>query len=343
MNGSNAEFFKTNVALRITALWAFSEAFMGGILHGLKIPFAGLVLAFVASVCITLIALGNHKKGDILKATLLVIAVKFILSPHTPPMAYAAVLIQGAAGEGLFLYKRNIKPAAFILTLFSLMYSAFQHLLTLTIVFGNNFWKAIDIFLNKITQSFFKDAVHYSLYLVLFYLGAYLIAGIAGGILNTRIIKNVQEGNNTPALLQALKNLPIANSQIFSNKKSAKRKKIFSLVFGGLMLLLLLFSYLPYFNESFPQSKILELITRAVIIILVWNYFISPLLKLQLKKWVEKYKEKNSNALQQVIALLPGVKTLLQQSWILSQQPKKWNRFKSFINNTVLLIVHHEP
>jgi hypothetical protein len=46
--------------------------------------------------------------------------------------------------------------------------------------------------------------------------------------------------------------------------------------------------------------------------------------------------------LQQVIALLPGIKIILQQSWQLSQQPTKWLRFKSFINNTVLLIVHHE-
>ncbi len=112
----NKDFFKTNVTLRITALWAFSEAFMGGILHGLQIPFAGLVLGFVAAVCITLIALGNTQSGEILKATLLVIAVKFILSPHTPPMAYLAVLIQGAVGELLFLNKRFFKLAAFILT-----------------------------------------------------------------------------------------------------------------------------------------------------------------------------------------------------------------------------------
>jgi len=182
MNLINKEFYKTNVTLRITALWAFSEAFMGGILHGLQIPFAGLALSFVASVCITLIALGNNKKGEILKATLLVIAVKFILSPHTPPMAYIAVLIQGAVGELLFLNRKAVKPAAFILTLFSLVYSAFQHLLILTIVFGKAFWQAIDIFLNKITQSFLKDAVHYSLYIIVFYVGCYLVAGIAGGL-----------------------------------------------------------------------------------------------------------------------------------------------------------------
>ena len=176
-----SEFYKTNVTLRITALWAFSEAFMGGILHGLKIPFAGLVLSFVASVCITLIALGNDKAGEIIKATLLVIVVKFILSPHTPPMAYLAVLIQGLVGEMLFFRRMALKPAAFVLTLFSLMYSAFQHLVILTIIFGKGFWEAIDIFLNKITQSFVQSAVHYSFYLILFYLACYLVAGVAGG------------------------------------------------------------------------------------------------------------------------------------------------------------------
>lgn len=336
------EFYKTNVTLRITALWAFSEAFMGGILHGLKIPFAGLVLAFVASVCITLIALGNNKKGEILKATLLVIVVKFILSPHTPPMAYVAVLIQGVIGELLFLNRRALKPAAFILTLFSLLYSAFQHLLILTIIFGKGFWNAIDVFLNKITQTFIKDSVQYSLYIVFFYVGCYLIAGIAGGLLNVKIINSVQLGNKTNTLLQQVNSLPIQNGDIFTNKKTVKRKKSFALFFGGLMLLLLIFSYIPFFNIGYVKYQIPQLIIRGIIIILVWNYFITPLLRLQIQKWVTKYKEKNGNALQQVIALLPGIKVILQQSWQLSQQQTKWLRFKNFINNTVLLIVHHE-
>jgi uncharacterized membrane protein YagU involved in acid resistance len=342
MNLINAAFYKTDVTLRITALWAFSEAFMGGILHGLKIPFAGLVLAFVASVCITLIALGNNKKGEILKATLLVIAVKFMLSPHTPPMAYVAVLIQGAVGELLFLNRKALKPKAFILTLFSLLYSAFQQLITLTIIFGKGFWQAMDIFLNKITQSFIKTAVHYSLYLVLFYVGCYLLAGILGGLLNIKIIKAVQAGNQTNALLQQLNNLPLSNESIFTNEKSIKRKKNIAFIFGSLMLLMLIFSYLPFFSKGFTKSQIPQLILRGVIIILVWTYFITPLLRMQIQKWVTKYKEKNNNALQQVIALLPSVKIILQQSWQLSQQPKKWLRFKSFINNTVLLIVHYE-
>lgn len=342
MNLVNTAFYKTSVTLRITALWAFSEAFMGGILHGFKLPFAGLILSFVASVCITLIALGNNKKGEIIKATLLVIAIKFILSPLTPPMAYLAVFIQGAVGELLFINRRFLKTSAFTLTLFSLLYSAFQQLLTLTIIFGKGFWQAMDIFLNKITQSFSTNAIHYSLYLVLFYVACYLAAGIIGGFLNIKIIANVQSGNQTHTLLEQLNNIQLSESTDIANTKSAKRKKGFTIIFGCLMVLMLLFSYLPFFSKSFGKSQIPELIIRGTIIILVWNYFITPLLRLQIEKWVHQYKERNSGILQQVIALLPGIKIIVQQSWQLSAQTKKWNRFKLFINNTVLLIVHHE-
>jgi hypothetical protein len=85
-----------------------------------------------------------------------------------------------------------------------------------------------------------------------------------------------------------------------------------------------------------------ELAIRAVIVVLVWNYFVNPLLRLQLQKWVEKYRQKNSSRLQQVIALLPGIRTVLQQSWQLSHQEKRWPRLKTFINNTVLMITYHE-
>ena len=262
---SNAAFFKTNVTLRITALWAFSEAFMGGILHGLKIPFAGLVLAFVTSVCITLIALGNHSKGEIIKATLLVVAVKFILSPHTPPMAYVAVLIQGVAGELLFLQRKNIKPAAFILTVFSLLYSALQHLLILTIIFGKEFWLAMDIFLNKIAHIFVRDTVSYSLYILSFYIGCYVIAGIAGGIINISIINSVQSGYKTTALLHRLNYLPAPASNFLVGEGRPGRKKTLAFIFGSLMLVLLVFTYLPFFKSGFPASAIMVLITRAVV------------------------------------------------------------------------------
>jgi hypothetical protein len=337
---STAVFFKTNVTLRVTALWAFSEALAGGILHGLKIPFAGLVLAYVASVCITLIALGNNKKGEIFKATLLVIAIKFILSPHTPPMAYVAVLIQGVAGELLFMQRKYLKPAALILTVFSLVYSAFQHLLILTLIFGKDFWQAIDIFLNKIARVFVEDAVSYSIYIVGFYIACYLLAGLAGGILNMSIINSVQSGYKTGMLLDRLNNLPAPVNPVLVEVGKPERKKTIAFIFGVIVGALLIFSYLPFFNAPFTGAAIALLLARAVLILLAWKFLIAPLLQIQIQKWVSRYKKKNEHTLHEVFALLPEIKIILQQSWQLSYKPTNWLRIKNFINNAVLLIVH---
>jgi hypothetical protein len=257
-------------------------------------------------------------------------------------MAYIAVLMQGLMGELLFLNRKFLKPAAFMLTLFSLMYSALQQLIILTVIFGTGFWQAIDIFLNKITQSFTGDAMHYSLFIILFYLACYLLAGILGGFLNIKMINVVQSGNSNQSLLYQFNQLAASSPPAVEQVKNTGRKKWGSIIFGGLMLLILVCSYLPFFNELFRKAFMPELVIRAVIVVLVWNYFVNPLLRLQLQKWVEKYRQKNSSRLQQVIALLPGIRTVLQQSWQLSHQEKRWPRLKTFINNTVLMITYHE-
>lgn len=339
MNVNYSDFFKTNVTLRITAIWALSESFLGGILHIFKLPFTGLILSFIASVCITLIALGNNKRGEIMKATLLVIAIKFMLSPHTPPMAYLAVLIQGGAGELLFLSKKIIKPKAFILTLFSLLYSAFQQLITLTIIFGKPFWNAIDIFLNKITQSFIQDSINYSLYIVVFYVGCYLLAGIYGGIFNITIINKIQEGNQNNLIFNQIKNLQIPESSFTIETKKSKNNN-FKIAIGCLLLILLIASYFPVFKLGFLKSSIIEIIVRGVIIIGIWTFLITPILQNRIKKWITNFQEKNSNQIQQIILLFPSIKIIVQQSWLLSQNTKR--RFQNFIYNTALLIVHRE-
>ena len=100
--------------LRITALWAFSEAFLGGLLHGFHVPFTGLVLSSFAAVCIASLTINDYAKGKILKATLLVIIVKAILSPHTPPTAYFAVFLQGFFGELIFSSRLPFKISALL-------------------------------------------------------------------------------------------------------------------------------------------------------------------------------------------------------------------------------------
>ncbi|MGB5288359.1 MAG: hypothetical protein WBN42_07680, partial [Ignavibacteriaceae bacterium] len=67
--------------LKITALWAFSESAFGGILHALTIPLRGLFISSAAVLFISLIALFAKSNKDILKATIIVILIKAVVSP----------------------------------------------------------------------------------------------------------------------------------------------------------------------------------------------------------------------------------------------------------------------
>lgn len=338
MNHLQTTVFNTGVVTRITALWAFSEAFLGGILHGFKVPFAGLALSLVAAISMVLIAANDNGKGVVLKATLVVIAVKFILSPHTPPMAYAAVLIEGLAGEIFLLKRRALRPGAFLLTLFCLLYSAFQHLLILTVVFGKDFWNALDIFLNGITKTFIKQSQHYSLYLVLFYVGCYLVAGIMGGVFCSGLIKKIQSGIK-PAIVDEFANCNWndINGSVTGEKKRKISMKYMVAVF---LFLLLVLSYTPLFAGTILKSKAGEIILRGLLIMLVWNFLIGPLLIRVVGKWVEKYKKRKGNVLQEILVLLPGIKTVIQFSWYKAGGVNKYRRLQHFLSNTVMLIIY---
>ena len=57
---------------RLIALWILIESFLGGILHGFKIPVTGLMVGGSAMISIIFIARYFPSKGSILKAMLVV-------------------------------------------------------------------------------------------------------------------------------------------------------------------------------------------------------------------------------------------------------------------------------
>jgi hypothetical protein len=330
----------SNILLRITALWAFSEAFLGGILHGFKIPFAGLFLSLIAALCMCLMVVCGAARGGIVKATLAVIAVKFMLSPHTPPMAYFAVLIEGLAGELLFLQRRFIRLSAFVLTIFCLLYSAFQKLITTTLIFGKQFWLALNDFINGITKMFGWQQQQYVWWLLCFYVGCYALAGILGGVWNMKIVQNIQQGQ-VPAHIQTLMmKLHEKNEQLVTEKKEMKNKLLKKLWLPALFFLLLMASYTPLFEGSFLKHRVVEVLIRGALLIITWNFFISPLLVGWMSNWVEKYKTKQQTLLQQLILLMPTVKKIVILSWQQATNRHKVKKMADFISNTAMLIVY---
>src|SRR5687768_11240242 len=131
---------KLQVQHRLIAVWALAEGFMGGILHGLHLPVTGLIIGSISVLCLALLSRVGYRRGDLLKATLLVLLVKAMLSPHSPPTAYFAVLSQGLLAELLFGFRKNYRLNCYLLAILSQLQSAIQHILIVIIVFGLDFW-----------------------------------------------------------------------------------------------------------------------------------------------------------------------------------------------------------
>jgi len=177
---------------RLIALWALSEAALGGILHAFRIPFTGLIVNSSAVLFMVLIASASEKKGTVLRAMFIVIIIKGIISPHSPPAAYLAVAFQGIMGELLLRSKKYLLVSSLALGIITLFQSAVQKILTLTIVYGKVLWESIDIFGNFLVTRIpfladFSNHVNFSFWLITIYIAVHLIAGIAVGIFAARV------------------------------------------------------------------------------------------------------------------------------------------------------------
>jgi len=178
------------VYYRLIALWVLCEAMIGGVIHALKIPVSGLIVGSAAVICICLIAYYVPGKAVIIRATIIVAIFKMILSPQTPVLAYFAVFFQGGMGELLFLSKRFFRFSCLLLGLIAMLESGLQRIIVLTIVYGNNFWKVINDFINNLSGQ--KNFTNYSLYIAVAYVTVHILTGLVvgwwAGIIPNRVL-----------------------------------------------------------------------------------------------------------------------------------------------------------
>jgi hypothetical protein len=321
----------TTPQLSITAMWAFSEAFLGGILHGMQVPFTGLVLSSFAAICMCALAKQDYTPGKILHATLLVMIVKLTLSPHTPFTAYFAVLLQGLFSEMLFFIKVNYRVACYLTSIFALMQSAFQKLIVLTVLFGMEGWKALDEFLNSVMQTLGADNVAYTKFIVSGYLLLHFITGLITG----------RFAISLPELLP-LHADSLTAAEIKEPLIREKSKKSKSIIFWIFFILFIALIYKIYAENSFLTaltSKPLMLIIRSVIILLFWYFFLSPVLMQLLKKWLIGKKSAFSQETERILLLLPEMKKMVQYAWLLSARNSGINRIAIFIKSCFRLLL----
>lgn len=319
---------------RLTALWALSESALGGFLHAFKLPFTGLIVSSTAVLIISGIARYGYKRGEILKATLIVILVKVVVSPHSPINAHFAVLLQGFIGEILFASKKYFTLTTVFFAVITALLSATQKILVLTLLFGYNLWAAIDSFFKYVSTEFsiFTNAqsdFSFSELIVSIYLAIHLIVGLLSGILSVRLLNNISEAHVIK------KDFNTINNSVIIDKTQKRKKKFWWKKSNGIILITILLATAAYsyFNqeENSLYLSILIILLRAFGITIIWYFILAPFANKFLINFFSRQKSKHSNEINDILNLIPIFKMIVSQSWSITTECKGIKRYKNFL------------
>ncbi len=329
---------------RLTALWGFSEAAFGGILHALKIPLSGIFIGGAAIVFITLIANTSKDKSAILKSTLIVILVKAVVSPYSPITAYFSVMLQGLLGYAFFSFFKSEKISAISLGFFAILFSSFQKLIVLTILFGNTLWESLDLFVSYILseiglgQSY--KSISFSYFLVSIYVGIHITAGLIIGMYAAELPAWLQKESG---LIDSKFIYEINNYDFFKQKNKRKKKRWWNRPTGFLMigfsLVLMIISYISPQLGKETSYEILFMLIRSIVITYLWFYIVSPFILKHFVKFVEKNKFTYASEINRITALFPSFKKIINYSWNESSTYKGTKRIIRFFSRSLILLL----
>lgn len=318
---------------RITALWAFSEAFLGGMLHAFNIPFKGLILCSISVFCICLIGYYGNGRSDILKALILVIVVKAVLSPHSPVQAYVAVLFQGLTGYLFFFSKRFFKTSCILAFVISLIETPMQKIVNVVIfsafVFGPKFWSSVDEFIKKASNEIGMGEINLLYVGVGIYMGIHILAGIILGIFVGRLPDSVETFVKENPDYRI--NMNEITEEFEIKKKKKKKFKIVKVLFASLITFLFLNYLFEFFPGVIPKDTSLQILLRAVLLVFFWLLVVSPLMKMLFSKWLANAKNKYSIQVKELVEFLPETRKILVLSYRKVKQEHGKFRIPAFV------------
>ena len=296
--------------LRLVALWVLAESFLGGLLHGLKLPVTGLLVGGSAMICIQLIAWHFPNRGSVLKAMMLVMLMKFSLSPHSPFPAYLAVLFQGISGEFLLRGRRFFLLKCLVFGFLGMMESALQRLLVLVFLSGTEIWEALDVWISKVSSGLGPEK--FSHWLAMAYLLVHALAGLVLGILGHKLAS---------AKPSDFPHFQLDGAAIELPKKPRRKNAGFA---GHLISLLALAAWLLLESGIFQLPGkaffFVPLLLRMVWLYGILVYLLVPLLDGFFRKFLAAKAQHYAGTLEEIRKLLPEMLSLLKQSREYSKQ-----------------------
>ena len=319
-------------AKRLIALWALSEALLGGLLHAMRIPLTGFIIGGAAAALIILISRFRENNSTIIRATLTVIIIKMMMSPYTPVNAYFAVFIQGMLGYILLGSNTLFRFRAVIFGILVLTFSALQRIFVLTVIYGKTLWESIDIFIMILFEQFGIEVqnngpISFSFLIISLYVFAHIIAGGLIGLWSSGLLNHIRS-----YVINFKENGSEIELKMVKKKKRSRWKK------PGMIIIVLVSGFLyvyslmnPALSEEIALKPIIMLV-RAIIILTLWFYVLGPLLRKWIKKLLNKKKNEFSAEISDTIELMPYLKRLTIKCWEYSKDKSLLFRIWDFIH-----------
>ncbi|HET9058122.1 MAG TPA: hypothetical protein VFN30_14855 [Chitinophagaceae bacterium] len=326
---NNGEAANSTIVLRLVYFWAFIEAGLGGLLHLLHIPLTGFIVGGFAVIIIVLLAEFGKKKAAVFIKTLgIVLAVKFILSPHTPLGAYIAVSFQGLLAVCIFSVFGLNRGTIFLFATIVMIESGIQKPLMAYIVFGKEFWDSAAVLLSgvfRISTQKIKEAA------LIFLTGYLLLYFIWGGILAIwsnylrKKIRNLQPDENWVAMMSQ-------QLQLLQQTNKPGKKNYWLIITGIFVLGLIL--VIPLLAGKLTGFYLLR--TTLFFSILL---FIAPLL---IRKHQFFLFQKNKTIVNDIAGRIPEIKNRTLVAWKLAEHHQGLKKMKYFITYAIWLNVFYE-
>ena len=320
---------------RLTALWALNECGLGGMLHALQSPFTGLLVGSIAMICIAMIcAFARQKWRAVMASLVVVLIIKALVSPHSSPTAYLAVIFQGVTGAFIYRFIPGLFLSSLLFACLGLLESAMQRLLVLTIIYGNSLWEAIDLWGVFVSERWgVIIPVSSSALLIYTYLMIHFLAGIILGWFIYRIIRSIHRlWGSSKFQLQ----LNHEDRKSFF-KEPGKKKK-----WKRYLLFLVVIIMITAAYTMTDTGKAIMVIVRAAGILVLWFVFLAPFILKLLKRFLAGKHQQVSEQVQHTMDIFPHLIWILDKAWKETKDHSWMTRWKLFVIHSLLYILQYQ-
>jgi hypothetical protein len=223
-----------------------------------------------------------------------------------------------------------------LLGVVTLVESAIQKLLVLTLIYGKSLWEAIDSFsIYVIKKMGFLGNIFSSTAVISIYLWLYALLGLVVGYIIYDIVRylEVNQGN-VKYQIQAIE---FDNEVGLAKKKRGRWRQwvIFGIFFA------LIAAYYFFVKEGDAVWKNwLYIFLRSAGILLLWYYIVAPIFKKYFSRFLEGKKHRVQAEVDETLTLLPYLRKVTKLAWKENENEKGLNKLRNFMGDTILYSIH---